>query len=489
MSDKVITRFAPSPTGYLHVGGARTALFNYLFARKYGGVFRLRIEDTDRMRSSPEMTQKILDGLSWLGLDYDGELVFQGARANIHRKIAYRLLESKSAYRCFCSKEVLDNKRKEVESKGETYRYDQTCRYLSQEQIEANLAQKKPFAIRFRVPEGETSWVDGVRGRIIVRNQELDDFVILRSDGSPVYQLAVVVDDHDMGITHVIRGDDHLSNTPKQILIYRALGWEIPHFSHLPLILGQDKKRLSKRHGASSVEEYRDMGILPEALFNFLSLLGWNPGNDTEIMSREEIIQQFSLEGINKKSAIFDPAKLRWMNRQYISRKSDDELWSQVVEKWVKAGYLTKEEAESERHRLLWIISLLKYRVDNMNDFVESAQYFFQDPEFYDEKGIRKHLKNPEVWNWLEVVVVRLRELGKFKTDTIERVIRSEAEKFGVAAAKLIHPIRLALTGSTASPGLFEVMEILGKDVVLRRLNNLISKKKQLLMKIEGSLE
>lgn len=477
MSEKIVTRFAPSPTGFLHVGGARTALFNYLFARKHGGLFRLRIEDTDRQRSSEEMTRRIFDGLHWLGLEWDGEVVFQGANAPLHREAAWQLVEAGKAYRCFCSREELEAKRRQAEREKRAYGYDGTCRHLSPEQVEKNLVEGKPFAIRFKVPEGETTWQDAVHGEIRVDHRELDDFIILRSDGSPIYQLAVVVDDHRMGVTHIIRGDDHISNTPKQILLYRALEWEVPRFAHVPLILGPDKKRLSKRHGATSVEEYREMGILPEALFNYLALLGWSPGDDRELMSREEIRESFSLKGISAKSAIFDEQKLRWMNGEYISRKTGQELFDEVIRRWTAAGFISPEDVPVRRLYLLRVIELLKSRVKVLNEYVTYGRYYFQDPDEFDPKGVRKYLKDEQVWDWLREVSARLEKSKRFTADDIERTVRLVAEEYGVAAAKLIHPIRLALTGLTVSPGIFEVMEVLGKETVLRRLNIFITRK------------
>ena len=481
MKKTIITRFAPSPTGFLHVGGARTALFNYLFARKNEGVFRLRIEDTDRNRSSEEMTQKIFDGLKWLGMDWDGEVVFQGANVERHREMASLLLEKGWAYRCFCTPEDLAEKRKKADpKKAGSYFYDKTCRNLSPAEIRGHLEQNKPFAIRFKTPEGQTSWEDAVHGEIKINNREIDDFIILRSDRSPVYQLAVVVDDHDMGITHVIRGDDHLSNTPKQILLYLAFGWNIPLFVHLPLILGPDKKRLSKRHGATSVEEYRKAGVLPEAMFNYLVFLGWSPGENREIMSREEIINRFSLDGISKNSPIFDEKKLFWMNGPYLSHKDAAELLPEIVRIWEENGFLDKKRSAEEKEWLLAVIDLLKTRAHNFADFADMGSYFFLDPESYQAKGVKKYFDNSKVWKWLEKTALKLSELTEFNETTIEETVRGIAAEYEIAAAKLIHPLRLALTGRTASPGLFEVMKLLGKETVLRRLQKIFKQKEVL---------
>ncbi|GAB4377555.1 MAG: glutamate--tRNA ligase [Calditrichia bacterium] len=478
----IVTRFAPSPTGYLHVGGARTALFNYLFSRRNGGYFRLRIEDTDRERSRPEMTAAILEGLSWLGLNWDGEVIFQGANVKRHQEIAHHLVEKGRAYRCFCSKAELEAKRQKADrSDPRSYLYDGTCRRLSEEQIQKNLEQAKPFSIRFKTPEGSLSWDDAVHGIISVQNEEIGDFIILRSDNSPTYQLAVVVDDHDMGITHVIRGDDHISNTPKQILLFQALEWAVPQYAHVPLILGPDKKRLSKRHGATSVDEIRQMGILPEALFNYLCLLGWTPPDDREIMSPEEIIQRFSLEGISKTSAVFDDKKLLWMNGIYIRESSPEDLFNQVSSLWKNAGFLSDKDIQEKREWLIKIIRLHQPRARVLNDFVSGCIYYFRDPAEYDPKGIQKYLKNPEVWQGLEQAQQRLKELSRFTAEELEKTIRRVADELNIPAAKIIHPIRLALTGSTASPGLFEVMEILGTVKVSKRLENLFRQKNSLL--------
>lgn len=478
MASKIVTRFAPSPTGYLHVGGARTALFNYLFARQHQGVFRLRIEDTDRERSSDEMTRQIFEGLEWLGLNWDGEVIYQGANAQRHRQLAEKLLTEGKAYRCFCTKEELEEKRKQAQKRKETYRYDGTCRYLTPEQIQENLAAGKPFSIRFRVPEtGETAWNDGVFGHISVRNDEFGDLIIVRSDGSPVYQLAVVVDDHDMGITHVIRGADHISNTAKQILLYQAFGWPVPQFAHLPLILGPDKKRLSKRHGAASVAEYRKMGVLPEALFNYLALLGWSPGDDREILSRQEIIASFSLDHISKQNAIFDQTKLEWLNGEYITRTPAEALFADVTRRWVEAGYISEPDIERMKSYLLRVIELLKSRVRLLSDYVTYGIYYFRDPLSYDPKGVRKHLKDPRVWRWLARTADELEKITDFQQAAIEETVRSVAENAGVSAAKIIHPLRLALSGMTVSPGIFEVMEVLGKETVIRRIHQFIEKK------------
>jgi len=463
MSSKISTRFAPSPTGYLHVGGARTALFNFLLARKYNGIFRLRIEDTDKQRSNEAMTQEILSGLQWLGLNWDDQVVHQADNIEKHRQIANQLFQSDAAYPCFCTKE-------ELEIHRQNYQYDGHCRNLIPEQVKENLERKKPYSLRFKVPEGQTSWIDEIHGKISVENKEIEDFIVLRSDSSPVYNLAVVVDDHDMEINLVLRGDDHISNTPKQILLYDACGWEIPKFAHVPLILGEDKKRLSKRHGAASVEEYRLQGILPEALFNFLALLGWNPKDNREILSADELIALFSLEGISKKSAVFDDKKLAWLNQQYIIQTESEKLLPRVAGFWQNAGFINSAEIKNKKEWLIRLIDLLKPRATFLSDFIGLAEYFFHDPQTYDQDGLRKHFKNEAVWEILSELFPLLEKTTVFNQEVLEQQVRDLAEKHGLAAGKIIHPLRLALSGRTATPGLFEVMEMLDKDTALRRL-------------------
>ena len=446
MMSEVRVRFAPSPTGYLHVGGARTALYNWLFARHHNGKFLLRIEDTDVKRSSPEMTENILESLRWLGLNWDEEIVFQSKRLDLYRQVAEELVEKGFAYYCY-TKEGSDE-----------------CIEIPKSQIKG-----KKVAIKFRIPEiGKTEFDDLVHGHISFENKDLKDFVILKSDGYPTYQLAVVVDDHYMGMTHVIRGEDHIPNTPKQILIYRAMGWYVPEFAHLPMILGPDKKKLSKRHGATSVIEYRKQGFLAEALFNFLALLGWSPGGDREIVSKEEMIELFDIKRVGKRAAVFDMNKLRWMNSVYIRMKTDEELFELAFPFFQEAGI---QDVETIRK----IIPLYKERVVTLRDFVEMSSYFFTDEFDYDEKGVKKHFKNPlEVAKRLEEAANRLEKLDDWTTPGIEQVIRGLAAEMGISAAKLIHPIRLSVTGKIFGPGLFELMEALGKSRCVERIRRAV---------------
>jgi glutamyl-tRNA synthetase len=470
MSEQIRTRFAPSPTGFLHVGGARTALFNYLYVHRYGGQFRLRIEDTDQKRSNREMIRMILDGLKWLGIHWNDEIIFQGANFRRHLEIANVLLENKKAYPCFCSKEELEIHRKE-------FRYDGHCRRLTVEEIAAKKAMGIPYSIRFKVPEGETSWEDEIHGTISFKNEEIEDFVIVRSDNSPTYNLAVVTDDFDMGINLVIRGDDHISNTPKQILLYRSNGWKIPRFAHVPLILGPDGKRLSKRHGAASVEEYKQKGILSKALFNFLAILGWSPQEGKELLSFQEIIDNFSLSSVSKKSAVFDEKKLAWMNQQYILQASAVELFGEVSSRWLQKEFINSENIKKDEGRLLRIIELLKPRAVYLADFVDLAEYFFIQPQNFDRKGFRKYLSDEQNWVFLAEITAKLMAADDFRSDHLEKIFRQYAEEINISAGKVIHPVRLALTGRTASPGLFDVMELLGGREVIQRLNYFLKKK------------
>ncbi len=471
----ISVRFAPSPTGYLHIGGARTAIFNWLFAKKHGGKFFLRIEDTDVQRSGEEMTRAILESLTWLGLDWHGEPVYQSQRFHIYQDFANRLLREGKAYRCFCSPEEINAARERAKAEKQTFKYDGRCRKLSPSEIESNLATNKPFAIRFTVqPSGVTSFKDEVREEVSFDNEGIDDFVILRSDGWPTYHLAVVIDDHEMGITHVIRGEDHISNTPKQVLLYSAFGWPLPVFAHVPLILGPDKSRLSKRHGATAVGEYETKGFLPEALFNFLALLGWSPGDDREILSKAELIELFALAGISKSGAVFDEKKLEWMNGQYLSMASAERLEPLVEKAFICAGALTAAELKNDREYLRRVIDLLKPKVKLILDFVGFGTYFFRDPEQYDKAARLKHWKEPQTAARLEKLAARLAELKEFSQQATEEAVRRLAEELNVTAAKLIHPTRLALTGFGVGAGLFETMALLGKDRVIARLQKAV---------------
>jgi glutamyl-tRNA synthetase len=476
-------RFAPSPTGYLHVGGARTALFNWLLARRHGGVFVLRIEDTDAERSSAEMVSGILDGLKWLGLDWDeGPGIegphgpyYQSGRFDRHRAMAERLLASGHAYYCYCTPESLKARREATERAGGTWRYDRTCMQLTRDEVAARERDGMPRAVRFRVPDGATSFEDLVHGSIVVDGSNLDDFVILRSDGHPTYHLSVVSDDVEMGITQVVRGDDHISNTPKQVLLYQAIGAPIPSFAHVPLILGVDKKRLSKRHGATSVMEYARQGYLPEAMFNFLALLGWSPKTDQEIFSRDELVAAFNLEAINTSSAVFNPEKLDWISQQHLLRLSPRDL-APRVRPWLEAEGLWNDTYEGDAETwFLAVLDLLKPRARKLQDFLSVGRFFFTDSVDYDSQAVSKHLGRPGMAGHLAAVSSAFAGLEAFEAAVLEPVLRSTAEARAVEAPVLIHAVRVAVTGRAASPGLFEVLALLGRERTRARLASAVA--------------
>jgi len=471
-------RFAPSPTGYLHVGGARTALFNWLFARRLGGVLVLRIEDTDVERSSQEMVDGILDGLRWLGLDWDeGPKIggsfgpyFQSERLDRHRAMAAQLVAQGDAYYCYCTTEELKAKRDAAEQSGAAWRYDRTCGALTRGEIAARERAREPRAIRFRVPEGATRFDDLVHGPIEFDGANIEDFVLLRSDGQPTYQLSVVSDDMEMKITHVVRGDDHISNTPKQILLYRAIGAEPPTFAHVPLILGPDRKRLSKRHGATSVTEYARLGYLPEAMFNFLAMLGWSPGDDRELFTRDELVQAFALEGISGGNAVFNPEKLDWFNQQHLMRLAPDDL-ALRLKPWLERAGLWDAAYLGDRHAWFFaVLELLKPRAKRLEDFTKVGRFFFTDAIEYESAAVDKHLRAPGMDEHLKAFDAALTALEAFDPASIEAALRATADARGVKAASLIHAVRVTVTGKTASPGLFEVLALLGRVRVRARM-------------------
>lgn len=463
-------RIAPSPTGYLHVGTARTALFNYLFARKEGGIFILRIEDTDIKRSSQEMVDVILDSLTWLGLEWDEGPYFQSERFDIYRRYAEKLVSEGKAYYCYCTPEEIKERKEKVQNRGKVWKYDRRCLYLTDEERKRFEGEGRPKAIRFLVPDGKTDFDDLIHGKIERENQDIEDFVLIKSDGTPGYNFSVVIDDHEMGITHVIRGDDHISNTPKQILVYRALGWDEPAFAHVPLILGQDRSKLSKRHGAVAVSYYRDQGILPEAFVNFLALLGWSPGEDREIFSMDELIKVFSLERVGKKPAIFDINKLLWMNQEYIRKLDNEELVERIIPYLKRSGLIG---AEFDRAYLLKVVHLMKERLQTLRDLEKIGYYYFKDDFDYDPKGLRKRIY-PGVEKRLEMVIEELEKIDEWDEKACEDVVRSIAVKEGCKAGEIIHPIRLGISGMTFGPGLFELMELLGKARVINRLKRFV---------------
>ena len=466
---QVRVRFAPSPTGYLHVGGARTALFNWLFARKMGGILILRIEDTDFERSTSEMVDGILKGMKWLGMDWDEGPFFQSQRLDLYRATADRLLGSGHAYYCFCTKEQLEQGRAAAQAEGRPPKYPGICRRLSAEEAERRRAAGESAALRFKVPEtGTTTIADAVFGPVEFAHTEIEDFVLLRSDGIPTYHLSVVTDDLDMRVTHIIRGADHLSNTPKQILQYQALGAALPVFAHVPLILGPDKTRLSKRHGATSVMAYREEGIVPEAFRNFLALLGWTPTDSShELMMDNELIAAFNLDNISHSDAVFDRAKLDWFNTEYIRRYPAAKLLPLIREEWAGADLRARAGDESW---LLSTIDLLKPRARSLKDFAGVFRAYFTDDYQNDPAAIEKFLKDDSVRSMLAELGERYSVAREFSEQSAEEVLRAFAAEKNVKAGVLINGSRVALTGQAVAPSLFAVMAALGKEITVQRL-------------------
>jgi glutamyl-tRNA synthetase len=477
-------RFAPSPTGYLHVGGARTALFNWLLARRHGGVFVLRIEDTDAERSSWDMVTGIVDGLRWLGLDWDeGPDVggphapyFQSQRLEQYRTHARALVEKGLAYHCYCTAEELQRRRADAEARGESWTYDRAC--LERDPAEAARleAAATPRAIRFHVLPGRTAFTDQVHGEIAFDNAHIEDFVVLRSDGQPTYHLSVVVDDIDMGITHVIRGDDHISNTPKQILLYEAFGKPAPGFAHVPLIMGPDKKRLSKRHGATSVMEYQRLGYLPEAMVNFLALLGWSPGGDREVLSRDELKALFTLDGISGGNAVFNVEKLDWFNQQHIARTTSEALLTAIESRLREHGLWRDSLRSADVSWVAQVLDLLKPRAKNLDHLVDEMRPFLVEDAVLpiEPAAASKHF-TVEVRPVLARLADGIEAAPPPSPPAAELLVRATAEQSGIKAAALIHATRVALTGRTVSAGLFELMTVMGAERVIRRLRRAVS--------------
>ena len=455
------TRFAPSPTGYLHIGGARTALFNWLFARHNHGIFVLRVEDTDQVRSTDESTRAILDAMTWLGLTWDEGPVYQAQRVDIHRTMVQKLLDEGKAYYCTCTPEELEAKRKLALAQGRKPKYDGTCR-------ERNLPKTPNAVVRFRCPDVGTTIVrDLIKGNITFSNEELDDLIIERSDGYPTYNFAVVVDDAQMGITHVIRGDDHVNNTPRQILLYEALGYEVPLFGHVPMILGSDKARLSKRHGATSVMAYKDMGYLPEALVNYLVRLSWSHG-DREIFTMNDLIDLFTLEAVGKSPAVFNPEKLLWLNQHYIKEYPLEKLAECINPFWQDMNFDLSDKAFINH-----IISDLKTRARTLIEMAEAGRFYFSDNVQYEEEAARKFLA-PHIAGYLETIVQKLPVLEDYTREGIEQFLRTLADERQIKLKIIAQPLRVALTGKTVSPGIDEVMITLGKEKVVKRIGQAI---------------
>jgi len=464
----VRVRFAPSPTGFLHVGGARTAIYNDLLRQNVGGAFVLRIEDTDRARSDAAMTRQIEEALAWLGIEWDEGPFLQSERLTRHRERVDELLGSGSAYRCFCSPEALDAARREAERGGSAFRYPRTCRAISDAESTRRAAAGETFAVRLAMPDEPIRLCDLVRGDVEFAPEVLDDFILLRSDGTPTYHLSVVVDDVDMGISHVIRGEDHLSNTPKHVALFRALGASVPAFGHLPLILGPDRKRLSKRFGATSVEEFKSSGILPQALYNYLALLGWMPDGEREILSRREMAAIFTLDRLNASGAVFDPETLEWGNGQYLSALSAAELARHAAPLLAAAGL-----GEVDRTRLLAVLDLAKSRPRNLRDLVQMVEPFFRAEVAYDVELLAVHRGDPRLPEQLEALSRRWSELPAFDKAALEAALRALAAERGLKAGQLIHPTRLALTGVKAGPSLFDIVEVMGRAATVRHLERL----------------
>lgn len=463
-------RFAPSPTGHLHIGAARTSLFNWLFARHHKGKFILRIEDTDMARSSDEMSQGIIEGLKWLGLDWDEGPFFQSKRIEIYRKRAEELVQNGKAYYCYCLPEEIKKRKELAPFGGRDWMYDRRCFKLSEEDRKRFESEGRTRAIRFLVPEGKIQYKDTVHGPITVENRNIEDFVMLRSDGLPTYHLSVVVDDLEQRITHVIRGDDHISNTPKQILLYQAYDTSKPEFAHLALILGPDKKKLSKRHGVISVLQFKEEGYLPLAILNFLAQMSWSPGEEERIYSAEEMIKRFSLERVSKGDPILDLAKLEWLNNQLISQMQAAELAPRVIEELKRADLWHGDLIEERKEWFYKLIDLLKERSHRIKDFAVRAKPFLSDDLTYDREGIERYLKDER----LEELLPKLRDdflqMEDFTASNIEHVLRQRAEREGVKAALFIHALRMLVVGEPVSPGIFEVLELVGKEKTIQRI-------------------
>lgn len=472
MSD-VRVRFAPAPTGTLHIGNVRTALFNWLFARHHGGAFILRIEDTDRERSRQEWADQIMDSLRWLGLDWDEGPYYQSQRLDRHKAAIERLVERGHAYPCFCRPQRLEALRTTAKAESRDFLYDRHCLGLPRDEVERRIAAGEPHTIRFRLPDsGETAFQDLVYGMKRFDNALIGDFVIARSDGAPTFLLSCAVDDHEMGVTQVIRGDDHLSNVPKQIQILRALDWEPPAYAHVPLICGRDRAPLSKRHGATALVHYRDHGYLPEALMNYLALLGWAYDDSTELFSRDGLIEKFTIERVNRSPAVFDTEKLLWMNGHYIRNLPPEEIGRRARD-WMAMRGLDVENREPQ-----WIdgiIRLVIERSKTLDDFPAQLRYFFEDELEFDEKAVQKHLRKENSRECLEAVRKVLAEAEDLHEETLEPHMRALTESLQVGFGKIAQPLRVALTGGAASPPIFDVLFYLGRERALQRIDHALS--------------
>lgn len=473
--EEVRVRFAPSPTGSLHIGGARTALFNWLYARNRRGTLVLRLEDTDLQRSTDDAAAGIIEGLKWLGLDWDegpgvgGDYgpYRQSERLPIYRHYIQQLLDQNQAYYCFCSADELKRQRERAQSEKRNYLYEGQCRHMNDSEVKNRLAAGEKPVVRLKVDRtGQTIVNDLIRGTVQFDNQLMDDFIIAKSDGWPTYNFAVVVDDHTMHISHVIRAEEHLSNTPKQIKVYEALGWKLPQFAHVSMILAPDRSKLSKRHGATSVQEFRDEGYLPEALVNYLVLLGWSPGENIDIYPREQMIENFALENVSRSAAIYDLPKLTWMNGVYLAAADLDRIVALVTPEAAKMGWLN----ETNRSYFRQVVDLVRSRAKTTREILPLAGYFFVPPEHYDTKGIQKYFRPSGSTEYIRSVLDVIMTVDVFTAVHLEEGLRDKAAQMGIKASALIHPTRLALSGVTNTPGLFEVMELLGRDACQARL-------------------
>lgn len=479
---EVRVRFAPSPTGYLHIGGARTALFNWLFAHKMGGKLILRIEDTDTERLKEDSVSQILTSLKWLGINWDeGPEVggdcgpyYQSERLDIYKKYAEQLLAEGKAYYCFCTPADLEAQREKQRAAKQPFRYARTCRDLSKEEVEQRIAAGESYSIRVKIPlEGTITVHDLIHGDVTFNMDQFDDFVIVKSNGMPTYNFAVVVDDHLMGMTHVLRAEEHLSNTPKQLLIYEALGWEPPKFGHMPMILAPDRSKLSKRHGATSVEEFRSQGYLAEAIVNYLTLLGWGPGDERELFTLNETVDLFELEQMSKKAAIYDTKKLTWMNGQYLSELPLEKILPEAKAFFIKDGLVTEDWFTAHEEYFAKLVDVVRVRVKTLQEVADASTYFFKDITEYDAKGVAKHFK-PESVAILEQCIAAIEADDVYDLATTEAAYNKIAADNDLSLGKVIHPTRLALTGRTVSPGMFDVMVLLGKEKTLNRLHKAV---------------
>lgn len=480
---EVRVRFAPSPTGYLHIGGARTALFNWLFARSQGGKMILRIEDTDRDRLKEDSVSQIITSLKWLGLDWDeGPEVggdhgpyYQSERLDLYRKYCQQLVDEGKAYYCFCSAVDLEAQREEQRKKKQPFHYAGTCRNLDPSEAKKRVEAGEPHSIRIKLPHDGTITVhDMIHGDVTFNWNQFDDFVIMKTNGIPTYNFAVVVDDHLMGMTHVLRAEEHLTNTPKQLVIYEALGWKAPEFGHMPMILAPDRSKLSKRHGATSVEEFRDKGYLAEAIINYLTLLGWAPGNDEEIFTLEDTVKAFDFSKMSKKAAVYDVKKLTWLNGQYLSNLPLRKIADAAVPFFKKAGLIDDSYLPAHQEYFDHLVDVVRVRVKTLEELADGSSYFFHDFDSYDPKGAAKSFK-PEAADLLQKAHDALAALPVFDLKTTEECYNKLAEELGLSLGKVIHPTRLALTGRTFSPGMFDVMVLLGREKTLERLEKAIA--------------